>query len=100
MARISLFETITTTIVSLALDVCMSWQMRLIRHQYSSWSTSSTTANAPDIVTSTVDVRDSRTENEAAVCDTLCDEDIDHSSKEICDGGPVFRPFLLGTGYC
>ena len=47
-----------------------------------------------------MDFGDSHTDDEAAACDTLCDEDIDNSSKETCDGGPVFRPFLLGGGYC
>ena len=69
-------------------------------HRYSTRSTSSTTANAPDIVTSTMDFGDSHADDEAAACDTLCDEDIDHSSKVTCDGGPVFRLFLLGGGYC
>ena len=74
--------------------------MGLSGHRYSSRSTSSTTANAPDIITSTMHIRGRHNDDEAAACDPLCDEHIDHSSKETCDGGPVFRPFLLGTGYC
>ena len=74
--------------------------MRLSGHLYSLRSTSSTTVNAPDIVTSTVDLRDSYTDDKAAACDISCDEHIDHSSKGARDVGPVFRPFLLGTGYC
>ena len=74
--------------------------MCLSGHRYSLRSTSSTTVNAPYIVTSTVDLRDSHTDDEAAACDTACDEHIDHSSKGARDVGPVFRPFLLGTGYC
>ena len=74
--------------------------MYLSGHRYLVRSTSSTTVNAPDIVTSTVDLRDRRTDDEAAACDISCDEHIDHSSKGARDVGPVFRPFLLGTGYC
>ena len=74
--------------------------MCLSGHRYSLRSTSSTTVNAPDIVTSTVDFRDSHTDDEAAACDISCDEHIDHSSKGARDVGPIFRPFLLGTGYC
>ena len=74
--------------------------MHLSGQRYSLRSTSSTTVNAPDIVTSTVDFRDSHTDDEAAACDISCDEHIDHSSKGARDVGPVFRPFLLGTGYC
>ena len=47
-----------------------------------------------------MDFGDSHTDDGAAARDTLCDEDIDNSSKETCDGGPVFRLFLLGGGYC
>ena len=74
--------------------------MHLSGQRYSLRSTSSTTVNAPDIVTSTVDLRDSRTGDEAVACDIACDKHIDHSSKRARDVGPVFRPFLLGTGYC
>ena len=74
--------------------------MYLSGHLYSLRSTSSATVYAPDIVTSTMDLRDSHTDDEAAACDISCDEHIDHSSKGARDVGPVFRPFLLGTGYC
>ena len=74
--------------------------MCLSGHRYSFRSFSSTTVNAPDIVPSTVDLRDSHTDDEAAACDTACDEHIEHSSKGARDEGPVFRLFLPGTGYC
>ena len=64
-------------------------------------STSSTTANAPDIVTSAMDFENSHTNDEAAACDISCAEHIEHSSNDTCVAEvPAFRPFLLGTGYC
>ena len=74
--------------------------MYLSGHRYLVRSTSSTTVCDPDIVTSTMDLRDSHTDDEAAACDISCDEHIDNSSKGTHNVGPVFRPFLLGTGYC
>ena len=59
------------------------------------------TANAADIVTSTVDFEDSHTNDRTTACDISCDDDIEHSSNGTGVAEmPAFRPFLLGTGYC
>ena len=63
-------------------------------------TSSTTTVNAPDVVTSTVDFEDSHTDDEAVACDISCEENVANSSNGTCVVGPVFRPFLLGTGYC